>query len=71
MAIKKDTYYFKIDQVCSKCGYKNQLKKIMTSQMNVIGCGGCGDLLTIPNDIKPEERKIIEEIMDKTLKEVK
>ena len=71
MAIKKETHYFKIDQICLKCGYNNKLNKIMNSPMNVIACGGCGDLLTTPDDMDPKEKKIVKEIVNEALKEAK
>lgn len=66
-----EKYCVKVDKICPKCEYRNVLNWMVDTKMNVIACGSCGEILLVPDDIDPEEMKVIKQALKQTLREVK
>lgn len=67
----KEKYLVRVDKVCKICNHRNELDWTIYTKEKVIACGFCGHLFDIPNDMTKEEKKVMQEIIDKVLKDEK
>ena len=68
--MNKERFILKIDIVCKTCGYRNKTTAVLADEFNVVACGDCGELLSVPKDMNQEEQKAIKLIIDFAMKEV-
>lgn len=66
----KHKYVFKIDKVCKRCGYRNKLQAVFSDDLNVIACGNCGELLSIPSGMDKKEQEAIKDLISNALSKV-
>ena len=67
----KEKHIIKIDKLCQKCGYRNKYSATFDVDMNIVACGHCGNILSIPDGTNKKEIEVIKGIINTTIKENK
>ena len=62
-----ETYILKIDQLCKSCGMRNKIEKVTDFKVEIVACGECGTFIIIPEGISEEEKKLIQDTIDKAI----
>lgn len=65
----KHTYILKIDSVCKKCNFRNKGVYNLEENMNVVCCGNCGTVISMPNTMDENDKNNIEMCVKEALKD--
>lgn len=71
MEDKLEKHILIVDIICKNCGRRNKTKAEHSTEMNIIACGHCGELLQIPDNMDEEEKGVITQLVQTVLKETK
>jgi len=71
MASPIEKHLIRVDTICETCGYRNKLDWQVDSQLNVIACGDCGEILLVPDETTKEEKSAMIDIISQVIKEEK
>ena len=64
-------YFMHIDKICTKCGYRNKTFSETPSDMEIVACGKCGEILIVPNGTTAEEKEKYKEIINRAIEEAR